>query len=72
MIEYDIDLYKDDEKVYSTKLLVSGQTLDMEEVAKQCHRLLMCSQYDKDFDGFVVYDPSDGPNSQNLYMDLVE
>lgn len=72
MNEFDVDLYKDDEKLDTIKLSVSEQMLTMEEVAIQCQRLLLIGRYDQDYDGFVVNDPSNGPNNRNLYMDLDE
>lgn len=72
MMTYDIELYKDDKLIRSTNISINGQSLTMEEVATHAHRLFMVAGYDKEFDGFSVYDPSDGPNSRNLYVDLLD
>lgn len=75
MRTYRIELCDhDDNPVRETFATITDESIQtMEQVAIAVHRLFMVAQYDKQYGGFVVYDPNpDEENSQNLFMELVE
>lgn len=67
--QYKVNLYKDDELLKTTNITISDQVLTMEEVAARAKTLMLVAGYDRDYDGFAVYDPTE---EKNLYMDLIE